>query len=1028
MKFTRLLTKPDLPVGDQIEWKTVDVIVSGKGAVIFEQKGVEVPAQWSQNASTVLAQKYFRKAGVPSKVSDGGLFRAGGADVPDWLRPRVPLNRATFGGETSARQVFHRLAGCWTYWGWRIGLFEGPYVLTADDLALAEESARVFYDELYFMLATQVGAPNSPQWFNTGLYWAYGITGPDSGQWSCDDDGVPHRVHSTYERPQPHACFLTPTCDDLVNEGGIMDTWVREARIFKHGSGSGINVSAWRSRGEKLSGGGVASGVMSWLRIGDSAAGAIQSGGTTRRAAKMVCMDVDHPEVEAFIDWKVREEAKAASMFVGSQVLRNIQDFGSGQTNGRIDVPDAAVDRLGAGFPAEVFGVGWEEEAIASVDGQNSNNSVRVRDAFIRAVEEDGDWNLTARTSGEVVKTVRASNLWDRMSRAAWASADPGLIFHDTVNRWNTCAADGEIRTTNPCSEFHHLDGSACDLASVRATAFLRDDGSIDLDKFEHACRLWTVALDVSVSMASFPAKEFAEAAWQYRTLGLGYCDLGGLLMRLAIPYDSDEGRELGAGLTALMSGAAYRTSAEMAAELGPFPRWSENEVSFRRVMASHRAALTSGRPRQISCRRLNDRCIGLYDRCVKVWDEVVAAPSFRNAQVTLLAPTGTISFVMDVDTTGVEPDFALIKHKELAGGGSMEIVNRAVPEALRRLGYGEGVVAGIEAHLAREKTLVGCSLLRLGHDAVFACAGDISPAGHVAMVAAVQPFLSGGVSKTINLPRTATVEDVSRVLLLAYRMGLKSVSLYRDGSKLTQPLRSAVAAAVPAPSDHGEILADVLQAVAVEAARPLARGEREYLPWRRDRVWKQKVKIGQHGQTVFLDVSEYPDGRPGEIFLEISNQGSTLRALADCVAIAVSIGLQYGVPIEKYVDKFVGTKFEPDGYVEGHDRIRFVSSIADYIGRELGIAYCGRDDMADAPAPIDEAVERIAAVSERLDADWVSKRTAELSPALAAHSSQTPPRAVLTGDTCNYCGALLQRDGTCRKCPNCHWTEGCGG
>jgi ribonucleoside-diphosphate reductase alpha chain len=1110
MKFARVLTA-DMPfdsgVASWIKWKTVDaVIAAADGSVIFEQRGVEVPEQWSQNAANIMAQKYFRKAGVPDRTKPYSLTsRDWDSSMPLWMQPAVPGDagmgnwEVTYGGETSARQVFHRMAGCWAYWGWREGLLT------------TEADARVFYDEVYASLALQYAAPNSPQWFNTGLHWAYGIEGPDSGQWVAEkyhrnlqvtgDDINVYRVSNSYERPQPHACFIQTVQDDLVNPGGMMDLWTREARLFKHGSGTGSNFSKVRGKGERLSGGGVSSGLMSFLRVGDRSAGSIKSGGTTRRAAKMVVLDADHPEIEDFVDWKVTEEYKAACIAVGSQVIHDqLREVSWSQTRRvprgledhaaealRSGVPQSLVDRARAGddewpvYEADSF----EGAAIETVSGQNSNNSVRVTGEFLDHLKTGEPWLLTNRTDGEVAKEVSAKDLWRNLCRAAWASGDPGVQFDDAINEWHTCSADGRINASNPCSEYLFLDDTACNLASLRLTKFLPlDDAS--LVKFEYVARLWTVVLEISVHMASFPSEAIARNTYLYRTLGLGYADLGGLLMRLAIPYASDEGRALAAGLTALMTGVAYRTSAEMAEEVGPFPRWEPNAEGMRRVLCKHQDSIRT------------DCSQSIYDRCRTVWNDVQNAQSFRNAQVTVLAPTGTIGFVMDCDTTGIEPDFALVKEKKLAGGGSMRIVNQAVLEALRRLGINQyNIDRGLRqieevGHLDKDEPYAD----------VFACAGDISPEDHVKMVAAVQPFLSGGVSKTVNLPRDATVDDVDRVYRLAARLGLKSVSIYRDGSKLSQPLsagkkeayvlnvvgmtdpglrmaspvdgvdaseifdsenqagarpdspdvvrtpgpspeRVAPSDGVSGPHDFSSLdenqkwLANKIAAISLDALRDrgpiLSRGQREYLPWRRERCWSQKIKIGQDRQSVYLRASEYPDGRLGEIFLDIAGEGSMLRTLANCLAMAVSVGLQHGVPVTEYVDQFVSLKFEPAGYVEGHARIRFASSIADYIGRELGIAYAGRDDLANAPTPIAEAVERIAEASAQRDQEW----QAEEEKRLVAHVPYAPrlpdggpgPHASWkpTGDSCPMCGSLLRRSGTCRSCPNCAYDEGCG-
>jgi ribonucleoside-diphosphate reductase alpha chain len=981
MKFVRRFTT-DHPIVDQIEWKTVEVRIAGKEAQV---PTVEVPAGWSENAANILADKYLRKAGVPR----GGLNGVEDS-MPSWLWRREADPSIPTGPETSAKQVFHRMVGHWAYVGWK-----EDYFRQRDDHGNAEEQARAFYDELYWMLAHQYAAPNSPQWFNTGLWWAYGITGNDSGMWRVSknhkvtDDGKPlaNRVLNSYEHPQPHACFLTPVIDDLVNEGGIMDAWVREARIFKHGSGSGINPSVWRAKGERLSGGGVASGVMSWLKIGDAAAGAIQSGGTTRRAAKLVCLDDDHPELIEFIRWKVREEGKAAAMDVGSQLLRDYHT----RDNLTITVPQPMVDRLENGFEPEALPATWESENMRSIDGQNSNNSVRVTDSFMEfSVTEGIWWPLKARTTGETMKVVCASDVWDEITRAAWACADPGLIFHDTVNAWNTCAADGAIRTSNPCCEFHHLDGSACNLASLRLTAFLLPDGAIDIPAYEHAVRLWSIVLDISVSMASFPAKEFAVGAYLYRTFGLGYADLGGLLMRLALPYNSDEGRALAAALTALMTGVAYRTSAELAAELGPFPRWGVNQVPFRAVMQKHRAAVQN-----IPCM---NQCGAIVVRAQAHWDWVqMGAKSFRNAQTTLIAPTGTISFVMDCDTTGVEPDYALVKTKQLAGGGTMKIINQAIEPALKRLGYNEDQRRGILLRVRDHGDLKGLENTSLS---IFACVADLEPMAHVWMVAAIQPFLSGAASKTVNLPNDATIEDVSHVYREAHRLGLKAVALYRDGSKLTQPLAAA--------SSKRQVDLEVNTTSGIVTAGPrttglklgitgAVRGEREPLPTRR-RGETQKARVS--GQTVYWRTGEYPDGRLGELFIDLAGAGSALDGFANCLAKMTSIALQFGAPVGEVVDAFLEVRFEPSGHVELHDRVKWAGSIPALIARDLAIAYQGREDLAN-------VVRAVVALDKR-------------AMAIAAGKP--------TGEICQRCGGSVVQTGTCRTCVECGESlGGCG-
>src|SRR5918997_6827991 len=714
--------------------KTVSEIKNPDGSIVFRLDGIEVPEAWSQVAADVLAQKYFRKAGVPAR-----LRRVEENSVPSWLWRSVPDETALKElpesertiSETSSKQVFDRLAGCWTYWGWKGGYFS------------SEEDAQAFCDELRFMLANQMVAPNSPQWFNTGLHWAYGIDGPSQGHFYVDHKtGKLTKSKSAYEHPQPHACFIQSVQDDLVNEGGIMDLWVREARLFKYGSGTGSNFSRLRGEGEKLSGGGRSSGLMSFLKIGDRAAGAIKSGGTTRRAAKMVVVDVDHPDIESYIDWKVKEEGKVAALVAGSKLanrhLKSImracvqcEAVGDAcfdpernpalkkeiKAARRAMVPDSAAKRViqfaRQGYTeieVPVYDTDWDSEAYLTVAGQNSNNSVSLTDDFLRAVEEDADWHLTARITGKTVKTLKARELWEKIGHAAWASADPGLHFNTTMNDWHTCPAGGRIRASNPCSEYMFLDDTACNLASANLLALYdKVARRFDVEGYEHACRLWTIVLEISVAMAQFPSRAIAELSYAYRTLGLGYANIGGLLMTLGLPYDSEAGRALCGALTAIMTGTAYATSAEMAGELGAFPRHAENADHMLRVIRNHRRAAHGEHggyeglqvaPVPLDGASCPDPI--LVEHARTAWDralELGQAHGFRNAQATVIAPTGTIGLVMDCDTTGIEPDFALVKFKKLAGGGYFKIINQAVPDALRALGYRESEIAEIEAY-----------------------------------------------------------------------------------------------------------------------------------------------------------------------------------------------------------------------------------------------------------------------------------------------------------------------------------------
>ncbi|MBT8388065.1 MAG: vitamin B12-dependent ribonucleotide reductase, partial [Altererythrobacter sp.] len=880
----------------------------------------------SQVAADILAQKYFRKAGVPA-----ALKKVEENSVPSFLWRSVADEKALaklpedkrYGPETDARQVFTRLAGTWTYWGWKGGYFD------------SEDDARAFMDELSYMLCTQRVAPNSPQWFNTGLHWAYGIDGPSQGHHYVDP--FTHKLtksKSSYEHPQPHACFIQGVEDDLVNDGGIMDLWVREARLFKYGSGTGSNFSHIRGENEPLSGGGKSSGLMSFLKIGDRAAGAIKSGGTTRRAAKMVVVDIDHPDIEEYIDWKVNEEQKVAALVTGSKIVsKHLSLIMKAALNCEADndecfdpnknpalkrevraakkamVPENYVQRViqfaKQGYTDlhfKTYDTDWDSEAYLTVAGQNSNNSVSIKDEFLRAVEDDAAWELTARRDGSVVKSLKAKDLWDKIGYAAWASADPGLHYNTTMNDWHTCPAAGPIRASNPCSEYMFLDDTACNLASINLLQF-KDAATknINIAQYEHTVRLWTIVLEISVMMAQFPSKQIAELSYKYRTLGLGYANIGGLLMSSGIPYDSEEGRAICGSLTAIMTGVAYATSAEMAGELGPFPGYKPNAKNMARVMRNHRLA-AHGKKQGYEKLAVNpvplahDQCPdpALPKAAMAAWDRAIELGEkngYRNAQATVIAPTGTIGLVMDCDTTGIEPDFALVKFKKLAGGGYFKIINRAVPEALRSLGYSEAQIGEIEAyavghgnmnqapginpgslkakgftdekietinaalksafdikfvfnkwtvgedfakqtlgftdeqlddmsfdmlaalgfdkkeieaanvHICGAMTLEQAPHLKEEHYAVFDCANPCGKIGkrylsvesHIRMMAAAQPFISGAISKTINMPNSATVEDCKDAYLLSWKLALKANALYRDGSKLSQPLNASL-------------------------------------------------------------------------------------------------------------------------------------------------------------------------------------------------------------------------------------------
>ena len=1090
MRINRHFTTADHSPYEGIAFRqSASEIRNPDGSIVFHQEGIEVPEAWSQVACDVLAQKYFRKAGVP-KV----LKRVPEDGVPEFLWRKTAAS-ADVTGEHSAKQVFDRLAGTWAYWGWKGGYFD------------SEADAKAFYDELCHMLAAQKCAPNSPQWFNTGLHWAYGVDGPGQGHYYVDfKSGRLTKSTSAYEHPQPHACFIQSVKDDLVNEGGIMDLWTREARLFKYGSGTGTNFSTLRSANERLSGGGASSGLMSFLKIGDRAAGAIKSGGTTRRAAKMVIVDVDHPDIEDFIEWKVIEEQKVAALVAGSKLAERhlkavlkacVNCEGSGgdcfdpaknpalrreiKAARKSLIPDNYIERVISfarqgykDIEFKTYDTDWDSEAYASVSGQNSNNTVRVTDEFLEAVAQDKPWNLTFRGSGKVSKTLPARELWDKISYAAWASADPGIQFHTAINDWHTCPAGGEIRASNPCSEYMFLDDTACNLASLNLMAFRKGEGikTFDVAGFEHATRLWTIVLEISVLMAQFPSKEIAQLSYDYRTLGLGYANIGGLLMSAGTGYDSREGRAIAGAIAALMTGVSYSTSAELAGELGAFPEYAANKDAMLKVVRNHRRAAkgeskgyenlaTAPVPLDIPAIKQKD----LAEAASRAWDDALSMGKefgFRNAQATVIAPTGTIGLVMDCDTTGVEPDFALVKFKTLAGGGYFKIINRCVPEALASLGYtdaeadaivayavgygslesftgrlthdalkakgfGDEQIAIIEGalesafdirfvfnkwtlgeafcrdvlkldaatmdaadfdllkaigfsradieaanlYVCGAMSLEGAPYLKEAHLPVFDCANPcgrigkraLSVESHIRMMAAVQPFISGAISKTINMPNGAAVKECGDAYMLSWKLGLKANALYRDGSKLSQPLSSQIFAAFDEEEDEtveapraaaAPAQQIVTERIVEKVIEKLRKSERERLPHRR-KSYTQKAIVGGH--KVYLHTGEYEDGRLGEIFIDMHKEGAAFRSLMNNFAIAISVGLQYGVPLEEFVEAFTFTRFEPAGLVIGNDSIKNATSVLDYIFRELGVSYLGRSDLAHVTPSADEDI-----------------------------------------------------------------------
>ena len=1077
-------------VFDEVEWTRRPAKISGAdGEVVFKMDNAEVPADWSQLATDVAVSKYFRKAGVPTAS----------------------------GAEESVRQICKRVAHTLR----TSGEEQGGYFATAED-------AEAFEAELSYYLVHQIGAFNSPVWFNCGLMHEYKIPG-SGGNYAVDlKTGSAYITPDAYTRPQVSACFIQSCTDDLDSIFSLVHD---EARVFKYGSGSGTNFSKLRGKTEKLSGGGTSSGLMSFLEVLDRAAGATKSGGITRRAAKMVVLDADHPEIRDFIQWKAREEKKVAALIAG-------------------------------GFSSDFNG-----EAYRTVSGQNANNSVRVTDKFMEAISKNGVWETRARTTGEVVERMAAKDLWMELAESAWKCADPGLQYDDTINRWHTCKNTDRIYASNPCSEFVFLDDTACNLASLNLLKFLRPTeegktGSFDIEGYQHACRIFFLAQEIAVDLASYPTKRIAERSHQYRPLGLGYANLGTLLMVSGLPYDSDGGRAVAGAITAVMTGEAYALSAEMAASKGAFQGFLPNREPMLEVMRMHQQAAHTI-DRDLAPAALLAAAHDAWGRAVRLGEE----HGYRNAQATVLAPTGTIGLLMDCDTTGVEPDFALIKFKKLAGGGSFKIVNQSVPRALKKLGYGPAEVQAIvdfargtatlkttaeftpaellargltEAEIAKvekqldsvfdlrpafashvlgagalqrlglpanarggavleklgysaaqidagsllvcgRQTVEGAPFLKPEHYPVFDCANRcgplgtryIEPMGHVRMMAATQPFLSGAISKTINMPSDATITDVEAIHTESWKLGLKAIAIYRDGSKLSQPLSAGDnggAAALlkagpmplPAPGAEGtaklaEALQKMLQITPEQAQRmseaclapktaapspipsPLPLAARRRLPAKRHGL-TQEAKVG--GNKVFLRSGEYEDGTLGEIFIDMHKEGAALRSVMNCFAMLVSIALQYGVPLEILVEQFVFTRFEPQGPVQGHDRVKFATSVIDYVFRALGVEYAGRDDLAHVTP------EAAATTPPANMGAEPGSQPQYYSPAVVAKAAQkpasVPPPAraeggrqvsaqeemlgKLSGDApfCDGCGHITIRNGTCYKCLNCGNSMGC--
>jgi len=926
LSIERRFSTPGVHPFDEVEWELRDAVIGNPESPAFEQRGVEFPTTWSQNATNIVAQKYFRgQLGSPER-------------------------------ESSVKQMIGRVAGTISNWGREGGYFA------------SEEDADAFEMELTAILLNQKAAFNSPVWFNVGFE----------------------------ETPQCSACFILSVEDTMES---ILDWNTKEGKIFRGGSGSGINLSNIRGSMEQLQKGGTASGPVSFMRGADAWAGTIKSGGKTRRAAKMVVLDVDHPDIEHFIWCKADEEKKAAA-------LRD------------------------AGFDMSIDG-----EGFTSIQYQNANNSVRVTDEFMEAVEAGEDWHLTARTTGEPVKTVDARELMNQIADAAWRCADPGVQYDTIINRWHTCPESGRINASNPCSEYMHVDDSACNLASLNLMKFRREDGSFDTAEFEHAVDIVFLAQEIVVGFSSYPTEEITENANRFRQLGLGYANLGALLMSDGLPYDSDEGRNVAAAITALMTGRAYRQSALIAAgATGPYEEYEKNREPHNGVMRMHRDASYDVDATGIKG--------DLLEAAQRAWDEAVELGEehgYRNAQATVLAPTGTISFLMDCDTTGIEPDFSLVKFKELVGGGQMTIANRSVPLALQTLGYSEAEIDQIAAYITENNTIVGAPGLKDEHLPVFDVAvGEraISHTGHIDMMAATQPFISGAISKTVNLPQTATVEDIADAYTRGWKGGLKALAIYRDGSKTAQALRTDA-------QDEKEAGAEVTMAEPVRKKMPL---ERESIT--------HKFNIAGH--EGYITAGKYDDGTLGEIFLtDIGKEGSTLRGLLNAFATAISLGLQYGVPLETFVQKFSYMRFEPEGMTRNPE-IPFAKSMPDYIMRWLASRFVeDTETLEELGIMTQEVRNKKEAETSQLGLGIATDtagpangnghsnggngggtapaaKTGESVPAAAA-LTETPPvrpakmQGLELGPACEQCGGMMQRTGSCYTCSSCGNNTGCG-
>ena len=1062
MRIRRLFTRPGSDPFESVDYKTVVLDIRGLGQNSLERRACEFPVKWSQTACEIFASKYFRHTNVPAitkKIDEPGL--------PSWLSRREPdLKKLElldydkrFGCENSIRQTIARLVGFWTYWGWKLGYFT------------TEEDAKAFYDELVYALLTQKFSPSTPQWLNAGLFWAYGISNKTEGRWCIDPQTLePVPCPDSYERPQLHACFIQSLDNSLLAENGILELLSKQASVFKFGSGSGTNYSNLISKYEKIQTGFKSPGVVNFVALGDSLASSIISGGIARRPAKMAILDCDHPDIFDFIFWKPKEELKSFTLKAGQTLIEKTLCSNS-------NLGDAFEKLRSLGLADVFLRLPKDEFSVGNLAGQSCNVSIRLSDEFINSVLKDLDWTLNGRGSEPFSITLPATRLWNSLCWSAWFCGDPGVMFQDTIASWNTAQDSEEIRASNPCAEFLFLDDTACNLASLNLEKFF-DGNSFAGEEFVHLCSLITIALDISVSAASYPSKSCALKTNEFRPLGLGFTNLGGVLMKLAIPYDSDYARALAAGVSALMTGSAYATSVELAKRLEPFKKYSANLSSFKKVFFNH-YNLANYNPEGLQGLNVKPYLTDLsqlpsdMQRLIKqVWErarEGLVEFGVRNSQVTSIAPTGTISLILDADTTGIEPEWSLVKFKKLLDGGTIKIVNKQFLKGLEVLDFSKEQIEEIEAFIIGHKTLVGaphinhstlfelgfsekeldlieslilksnslyevfnkdnfpidfqrsitdgkswagdnllellgfskeqieeCNKYCFGHDSLDGCpfltedqkrifltsvgpGPTLDPLAHLKMVAAVQPFISGGISKTVNLPSSASVEDVEKIFLEAWKLGLKSVTIYRDQSKVAQPL-NLNKAEVQGTEQH------------------YSKPSRKPLPPKR-RGYTQKVKIG--GYSIFLRTGEYENGDLGEIFLDISKEGTALGSIMNHFAIAVSIGLQYGVPLEEFVDAFLYTRYEPSGIVQGHPHIKFATSISDFIFKDLAINYLDRKDLIQS--------SEAQVVDDSIKKDLLSDTR------------------IFEGQPCPECGHFtLIRSGSCLRCLTCGLSKDC--